>query len=603
MNEATEHPPESGSQSRALGIFRALRVAPADVTAACVAILGLLMAGSVGDEFSLSLLTAYVALAFMAIGLDLIWGYTGILSFGQAAWFGVAAYGFAIAIEHWNVGGLIPAILIGVSLATALSFLLGWFVFYSKVGVFFIAVITLALGVAFEQAVNQFSAFTGGLNGIILTSAFPWLQRETFFVVLAIFGLFLALTMRLVRSDFGLLLAAIRDDEERTRFLGFATPWVKTLVFGIAGLLSAIGGVLYTLQTGLASPTLVGFALSTQVVVWTAIGGRGTLIGPAVGAIAINYGQQQLSGLFLTTWQLALGAVLVLVVVLAPEGIYPKLVARIGRGNPRARTTSPLIETKLTTPTPTPLNAVLLSLSGVSQQFGGFQALTNVSLDIRGGELIGLIGPNGAGKSTLVDVVTSRRSPSAGHVALLGERADGHRPETLVRRGLVRTFQAGNVFNSVSVFGNLLLASRKGRLRVRDCLGRSRTLSVPAHVVQLLARSGLSGSLDSPAGLLAHGDRKWLEICMVLAQEPAVVLLDEPTAGLTEPERREIGTVLKDLVKQNKLSLVVIEHDLEFVRAISDRVVVLEQGLIALDGSTNVVANSPLVQSIYLGTP
>lgn len=601
MSSASEVSPAPSRRERRWGGWR-LGV-PRQVIDSVLLVSGLVVVGFTADQFTLSLLTTYVALAFMAVGLDLIWGYTGILSFGQAAFLGLGAYGMALTASEWQSASTPIAVCAGILVAAAVALVLGWFVFYSKVGVFFIAVITLAVGVALEQAVNQFSTFTGGLNGILIEARFPWPQTETYFLVVLLFAVTLGFMIRLVRSDFGQVLVAIRDNEERARFLGYATPWVKTTVFVLAAGLSAVGGVLYVLQSGLVSPTLIGFALSTQVVIWTAIGGRGTLVGPAIGTLAINYGQQELSGLFLASWQLALGAILVLVVAFAPEGLYARFVALTQRGDGdrvRGRRIMPSKGQVVHGGSP---GALVLSLHGVSQDFGSFRALTDVSFSMARGELIGLIGPNGAGKSTLVDVVTGRRAPSSGEITLLGDEATGRRPERIARSGLARTFQAGTVFNSVSVFGNLFLASRKGRLHIRDISRRRRALELPTHIVDLLAKSGLDRSLDIKAGELAHGDRKWLEMCMVLTQDPTVVLLDEPTAGLTQPERREIGEALRLLASEHKLSLLVIEHDLEFVRQIADRMIVLDQGSIALDGDTADVIVSPLVREIYLGTP
>lgn len=569
-----------------------------------VLVVGLVIVGFVTDEFTLNLLTAYVALAMMAIGLDLIWGYTGILSFGQAAFFGIGAYGLGLMTTKAHGAGLIAAIVVAIAAAVVLAVALGWFVFYSRVGLFFIAVITLAVSVVLEQSVNQFSTFTGGLNGINLETVFPWAPRDTYLFLVALLALMLALSIRLVRSDYGQVLLAIRDNEERARFLGFATPWIKTLIFTVAAAFTALGGLLYVIQTGLVSPTLIGFTLSTQAVIWTAIGGRGTLVGPALGALAINYGQQELSGLFLASWQLALGLLLVLVVAFAPDGLYARFVALTRRRDSNARRDRRLVA--ITNPRQ-PIEddraqADVLSLREVSQQFGTFQALADVSFELKRGELVGLIGPNGAGKSTLVDVITARRSPSGGAISLLGRETSGSRPEMLASSGLARTFQAGTVFDSITVFDNLFLAARRGRLRVRDCFRRSRSVALPAYVLDLVSESGLSEKVDDLAGELAHGDRKWLELCMVLAQQPSIVLLDEPTAGLTQTERTNIGAALRSTVLSQRLSVLLIEHDLEFVRQIADRIIVLEQGRVALDGSTDEVAESSLVREIYVGT-
>lgn len=601
MNAAASVGRQTGGEPRsttrrAAGILRVPLVLDSAVFMTILVVLGMVM-----DEFTLSLMTSYVALALMAIGLDLIWGYTGILSFGQAGFFGLGAYGFALCGTHWHSAGFAVTIAIGLIAAVALAAFLGWFVFFSRVGVFFIAVITLAVAVILEQTVNQFSTFTGGLNGINLEVYYPWSQRQTYFFLLLVLGVALGLAIRVVRSDAGQLMLAIRDDEERARFLGFSTPWFKTGVLVLSSLMCAAGGILYVIQTGLVSPTLIGFTLSTQVVIWTAIGGRGTLLGPVIGAIAINYGQQQLSGQFLATWQLALGVILVLVVAYAPEGLYARFVTLTRRGNNDRHLSRQVIGTARQAGGTTARETAVLTVKGVSQTFGSFRALTEVSFELAPGELVGLIGPNGAGKSTLVDVVTGRRQDHSGQVILRGKDASGWRPELRARSGMARTFQAGTIFDSVTVFDNLSLAARDGRVRLRNCLSRARILDLPDYVVTLLGESGLDQRLADPAGELSHGEKKWLELCMVLAQEPAVILLDEPTAGLTQLERAEIATALREIATRQGVALLLIEHDLEFVRQITDRILVLNQGKVAFDGNTDDAAASSLLRDIYLG--
>jgi branched-chain amino acid transport system permease protein len=565
------------------------------------------------DDYTVGLLTSYVALAFMATSLDLIWGYTGILSFGQAAFFGLGAYGFALALSKgdFELTSPIPYLL-ALAAAGVLALALGWFVFYSKADAFFIAVITLGVGVVLEQGVNQFSSFTGGFNGVIVEALPPVGPKAWYLTVVLIFGASLAILVCILRSDVGRVLVAIRDNEERARFLGFSTPAVKTGMFVLTALLCAVGGLLYALQTGLVSPTLLGFALATQVIIWTAIGGRATLVGPALGVLVINYGQQELSGVLLTTWQLALGIVLVAVVVIAPQGLYAVLTQfRAGSGGGQlgfaSNSTGEASQANASPPRSRPPDeqpprseVEALRLTGVTCRFGTFTALEDVDVTVRAGELVGLIGPNGAGKSTLIDVV-SGRTRATGSVDIYGSTMHTRRPERRTRRGLSRTFQAGTVFDSLNVFENLLLATMGGHLRPVRYIRRSRTLLLSPQLCDLLKLSGLDARLQETAGELSHGDRKWLELCMVLARRPTVMLLDEPTAGLTGPERVKIGDVLRDLAASGELAVVLVEHDLDFIRQVVRRVVVLQQGRLVLDGPTQEVADSPLIREIYVG--
>jgi branched-chain amino acid transport system permease protein len=323
-------------------------------------------------------------------------------------------------------------------------------------------------------------------------------------------------------------------------------------------------------------------------------------VGPAIGAIAINLGQQELSGLSLEYWQLALGVLLVLVVVFAPDGLYPLLLRGLRRLEPPSRGVLRASAAEGVGATGAG-DGSALATRGLSKRFGSLEALADVDMEVGTGEVVCLIGPNGAGKSTFVDVITGRTPHSSGRVQAHGHSLDGARPEQVVARGVARTFQAGTVFESLTVFDNLALAARGGRLKMRDAIVRTRRLSLPPHVMDLLASGGLAGALAVRAGDLSHGEKKWLELCMVLAQEPGLVLLDEPTAGLVEAERRSIGGVLRELVRRRRVSFVLIEHDLDFVRDVADRVLVLDYGRVVAQGEVNEVAGSPLVRQIYLG--
>jgi branched-chain amino acid transport system permease protein len=550
------------------------------------------------DEFRVSLVSQYLALALMALSLDLIWGYAGILSFGQAAFFGFGAYGVGLMLTHVGTGGLYLAVPIGLVAAIALAALLGLFVFYSRVGLFFIAVITLAVSVILDQIVNQFSSFTGGFNGIQLPVGFTLDVRTTYFVVLGAFASVLVILALIVRSDFGRVLVAIRDNEERVRFLGFRTPRIKVSLLALAGLIAAGGGILYSLQTFLVSPSLVGFVLSTQAVIWVAIGGRGTLVGPALGVILINLGQEELSGVSLSYWQLTLGGLLIVVVLFAQDGLYPLLLRLLRTGRH--------IEMVELMPESSPRNvdirdAAGFAVRGLSKRFGSFEALSRVDLDLRDRELLCLIGPNGAGKSTLVDTITGRTTASSGTIEVEGAALPAHVPERIVARGICRTFQAGTVFGSLTVFDNLALASKNGSVHARDLVLRTRRLVLPARIHGLVRAAGLDQRLADKAQDLSHGEKKWLELCMVLAQEPRVILLDEPTAGLADLDRRWIGSALREIVERDGVSLVLIEHDLDFVRQVGDRVVVLNRGRVAFEGAVEDAAASPLVRELYLG--
>jgi branched-chain amino acid transport system permease protein len=240
-----------------------------------------------------------------------------------------------------------------------------------------------------------------------------------------------------------------------------------------------------------------------------------------------------------------------------------------------------------------------LRLEGVAKHFGSLKVLDGITLTAGAGELVSLVGPNGAGKTTLMRCIADGLERSSGRIEVNGHDIGRSPPEFCVRLGVGRKFQTANVFNTLTVAECLRIA--RARLDRPSVFSRSRLIRLPPAAYRTLVATGLDQKLDSPAGILSHGLKQALELTMVLALEARVILLDEPTAGLTKEERAVIGSILKDLVKVDGLCVLLVEHDLDFVRQISSRVVVLHQGKILLDGSVDEVVESHLVKSIYSG--
>jgi len=242
---------------------------------------------------------------------------------------------------------------------------------------------------------------------------------------------------------------------------------------------------------------------------------------------------------------------------------------------------------------------LVLELRNVSKRYGSLQVLDGVSLGARRGEVVGIVGPNGAGKTTLLRCIADGRERSSGEVLINGHRSDGLPPQACVALGVSRKFQTPNVFEALSVVDCLRVA-RSYRVPV-SMWRRSSVLELPAPALRAVQVSGLLAALDEPAGHLSHGAKQALELAMVLALEPTVLLLDEPTAGLTRDERAAVGTVLTELARGHRLCIVLIEHDLDFVREISTRLVVLHMGKILADGPLADVADSEVIRTVYVG--
>jgi branched-chain amino acid transport system permease protein len=567
------------------------------------------------DGYTAGLLVQSFLFAIVALATDMIWGYSGILTFASAAMFGIGAYALGIVFVHlsdsgWAVGLAVAAAAIA---AAALSALIGWLAFYSrtKVSEFYIAVVTLGLSVLFGQVVLYGGALTGGSNGLsgfrtVAISNQAWFLLAGMALVATLW-----LALRVVRSDFGLLLRALRDHELRCRYLGIHTPFVKTAVFTLCNTVAAVAGVFYALFTTVVAPSLVGITLATNVLIWVTLGGRATIVGPALAAILVNAATPQLSTSMPLYWQGVLGLVFVLVVVLLPRGLLPEAWALGARLLPRSAGARPPEDAGSPDPT-RPLFTVqapaafarsaetVLDVRKVSKNFGSFKALSDVDLQVALGELVSIVGPNGAGKTSLVRCMSDGVERSGGTVLVCGHPIGRASPDAIVGLGMGRKFQGASVFGTLTVGESLKLASWKGgapALWRRDPL-----LALAPEAAEVVEALGLQAVWNMPARDISHGQRQALELAMVLALEPRVLVLDEPTAGLSKAERALIGDLLVKLVATGRLAVVLIEHDFEFVKRISSRIVVLVGGKLVADGSVEAIASSQLVREAYLGT-
>jgi len=564
--------------------------------------LALLIAGPlVFSTYLLNVLIQACFFAIVAITVDILWGYTGYLTFGQSAFFGIGAYAAALVFTHGGFSPAYIALAVGAAIAAsaAVAALLGWLSFYRGASPFFATVMSLVLPIVLSQLLLSGGEWTGSSSGLTGYSTFDLSLPVWYWVAGASLALVAALAWRFVRSDGGRVLVAIRDNEARCAYLGIDTSLVKIALLIAAAVVAGLAGFGYGAFSGVVAPELTGFVLGTQLIVWVALGGRGTLWGPIAGALSINVASSYLSGSMPFVWQLLLGAAFVLVIVLLPKGLIPLLLAPFkGAGHDaivpalRTRESSALAHA--------PSAGAALRMSGVEKHFGSLNVLQGIDLEAHAGELVGLIGPNGAGKTTLMRCMSDGAERSAGSVALCGQDIRRLPPERCVRFGLGRKFQNANIFDTLTVAQCLRIA---GTLLERpSSWSRSPTLALPAYALEVLRATRLDEKLGAVAKDLSHGEQQALELAMVLALEPRIVLLDEPTAGLTKTERTQIGAVLASLAHRYELCCLLVEHDLDFVEEIATRIVVLHQGRIVMQGSFSEVVHSELVKTIYAGT-
>ncbi|MDN7180213.1 branched-chain amino acid ABC transporter ATP-binding protein/permease [Caballeronia sp. SEWSISQ10-4 2] len=573
---------------------------------------GLLMAGCFGvlllaagpfvfGTYLLNVLIQAFFFSIVAVTVDILWGYTGYLTFGQSAFFGLGAYAAGLVFTHggFSTGYVVLALGATIAVTAAVAALLGWLSFYRGASPFFATVMSLVLPIVLSQLLLSGGQWTGSSSGLtgyetfdLSLPAWYWIAGAALLAVATLAWLF-------VRSDGGRVLAAIRDNESRCSYLGINTSLVKIILLIATAVIAGLAGFGYGSFSGVVAPELTGFVLGTQLIIWVALGGRGTLWGPVIGALLINVGTAYLSGSMPFAWQLILGAAFVTVIVLLPQGLVPLLLKPLRHlaGNSAA---PELVERAVRAEYKQALSRPALQMNGVAKNFGSLKVLQGIDLNANAGELVGLIGPNGAGKTTLMRCMSDGAERSAGAVVLCGNDIRQLPPDRCVRFGLGRKFQNANVFETLTVAECLRLA---GTIIERPSLfKRSNTLALPPYAMEVVRTTRLDQKLGAVANDLSHGEQQALELAMVLALEPRIVLLDEPTAGLTKTERTQIGNVLAALAHQYQLCCLLVEHDLDFVAEIATRIVVLHQGRIVMQGNFNEVVNSELVKTIYAGT-
>ena len=566
-----------------------------------LAMLVLVAGPLVFSTYLLNVLIQAFFFAIVAVTVDMLWGYTGYLTFGQSAFFGIGAYAAALVFTHqgFSPANVLLAIGAAIFVCAAVAALLGWLSFYRGASPFFATVMSLVLPIVLSQVLLSGGEWTGSSSGLtgypsfdFSLEAWYWIAGVGLATVAVLAGCFL-------RSDGGRVLVAIRDNESRCAYLGINTSLVKIALLVVAAIVAGLAGFGYGAFSGVVAPELTGFVLGTQLIIWVALGGRGTLWGPVAGALLINVATSYLSGSMPFAWQLILGAAFVLVIVLLPQGLVPLLLKPFGHLT-GSNVTPTLLERDIDPHRHADDGQMALQMQGVEKHFGSLKVLQGIDLEARAGELVGLIGPNGAGKTTLMRCMSDGDARSAGTVVLCGHDIRQLPPERCVAFGLGRKFQNANIFDTLTVVECLRIASTI--VERPSWSRRTSTLALPAYALEVMRATRLDEKLGAVAKDLSHGEQQALELAMVLALEPRIVLLDEPTAGLTKTERTQIGGVLASLAHHYKLCCLLVEHDLDFVQEVATRIVVLHQGRIVMQGSFSEVVNSELVKTIYAGT-
>ena len=538
-------------------------------------------------------------LAIVGVGLNVLLGLTGQVSFGHVGFYAIGAYTMAIlttktGLSFWLVWPL-AALLGGVSGAlVALPAL--------RVKGPYLAMITIAFGLIVEHGIVEASGLTGGQNGIMGLAA-PSLgglaKGERAMALLAIGGAGLALAgyAWLSRGTWGVAMRAVRDSETAAESVGLNPLAIKSVAFSISAVCAAAAGALYAPLSGFVTPHTFGFVQSILFVLVVMIGGAGSVAGPLVGALIVGLLPELLSGL--EDYRLLFfGALLLVVLWVAPDGMagLVRLLRekwRPGHLMDRPRLTDAALAL--------PLRArQSIAAQGLTMRFGGVRAVADLHFSASAGAVTSLIGPNGAGKSTALNMLGGFYQPTAGAFALGGQQLEGRSALHISRRGVARTYQTSQLFGSLSVQDNVVLAMHRGRLG--PLLGAARR-AAPERTMrarQLLAYCGYTGHPKTLAADLPHVDRRLVEIARALATDPDALLLDEPAAGLSREDKVRLGALLRRIADAG-LTVLLVEHDMTLVMGISDQVVVLDAGVRLAAGTPNQVQADPAVQQAYLG--
>ena len=556
------------------------------------------------------------------IGFDILFGYTGLLSFGQAAFYGTGGFVAAYLLTKGFVSSVLLALLLGMAVAAIVGIVVG-IVALRRTGIYF-AMITVAIAEMFFFIENNpLSDYTGGENGLpgVPTPDFTiggWHYQtgtdwSLFSFIAVCYFIGIVFGVRIVRSPFGAILTAIRDNPLRARAVGHSVGLYKLAAFVIAAAYAGFAGGLLGVVQGFMPPEAFDFETSGQLVIQTAIGGTGTLFGPMVGAAVWLFLRDFLQSAFGlgATWKLVLGLVFVVLVMFLRRGLIGGAAVLGRRWSARK---APPDAAPVASPAPVasvglsrrrtevPFAGPVIEVRGLTKAFGGIVANRDINFAVEEGELRGIIGPNGAGKSTFFKMLTCEMRPTAGQVIFRGRDITGMDVAKVCQLGLTKSYQVNQLFSRLTLRENVTiaaLAERRGTFRF-DLLRRiDRVPGLRDQVESTLALIGLTGRADVPVSELAYGEKRRLEIGLALAASPSLLLLDEPLAGMSPTERAETVQLLKNIRRGR--TLVVVEHDMDAMFGMAERITVLHEGALLAEGTPAEIQRNSFVQEAYLG--
>jgi len=549
----------------------------------------------------------------VAVGLNILAGFAGQFSLGHAALMAVGAYTTAILTKALSQIPIFQAsgahIWLGMAAGTAMAALFGALLAFPALRVRgpYLAMVTIAFGWVIFKILQEWVSVTGGdlgISSIPKAQIGPW-RLETaqfYYVVLLLFVLALVLQRRIVESPFGMRVRAMKYSELGVASVGIDVFRLKVTVFIISAAFAGFGGTLFAHQQNYISPDNFQFFSSVFFLLAVLFGGAGTQSGPVIGAAVLTLLPEVLHD-FDQFRLIVYGCFILLTLYFLPNGVMGIFERRQGGFPPKAIASD---RGASANELPFADSGASLEVEGVSRAFGGVHALRNVNLSAEPGRIHALIGPNGAGKTTLINIVTGFYRADGGRILMDGRPVKMHSMSEAARHGIARTFQTVRLFGDMTVLDHVmvgfarysksgvwsaLLGSRHYQKEVIDNLGQARAL---LHFV------GLDGFESRPANTLAYGHRRLLEIARALAVRPRLLLLDEPAAGLVAEEIRALAEVIRRL-RETGMTVLLVEHHMDLVVSISDRVTVLDYGVVIADDRPGAVQRNEKVIEAYLG--
>ncbi len=561
-------------------------------------------------------LANYAGLAGIVVtGLVVLTGYGGMTSFGQATFMGFGAYASALLTTqaHWSPWLALPAALLAAGVA---ALLIGAVTL--RLSGHYLALGTIAWSVSLYYVFGNLDLFgrndgIGGipplrLGGLALTSS-----RAYFVVVWLAVALVLLLTRRLLDSRMGRAIRALRGGAAAAASFGVNLPATRVLAFTYAAMLAGLAGWLYAHMQRSVNPTPFGLNAGIDYLLMAVVGGAGSVWGALLGAGLVTVANDQLQ-----TWlprllgqqgsyeTIVFGILLVLVLQTSPEGLWPHVRRLFGpaRVSSRALGNRSLGNRFLPARILPAHGAPVLAATGLRKTFGGLVAVNDIALHLDAGEIVGLIGPNGAGKSTTFNLLTGVSRPTAGQVRFMGQDVSGTTPPHIASLGIARTFQHVKLVPGMSVLENAALGAHlrgtAGPVRALLRLDRAEEARLLGEARRQLVRVGLHDHAAQSADSLALGQQRVVEIARALCLDPVLLLLDEPAAGLRHAEKVALAALLRRL-RADGVTILLVEHDMDFVMGLADRVVVMEFGAKLAEGSPAAVRANPAVIEAYLG--